>query len=171
MWARSDSSWRSLSCSSCARMSCCHIGAGAAIATEFSVGVKHWLAAGLHVHRRAIAAQPAIYEVTERFTCIESCPNKPPLLRFRFKVESVIPARRANSIGRVRTKRILGQQREFVVRTDFPKPIGGGFGVVAELRFALPQCLLGALELFNIQSSPRPTAVGFHRLPGAVRRD
>src|SRR5271165_1108576 len=40
---------------------------------------------------------------------------------------------------------MLGQQREFVVRTDFPKPIGGGFGVVAEPRFALPQCSFGTL--------------------------
>ena len=47
---------------------CCHIGAGAAIATEFSVGVKHWLAAGLHIHGRAVTARGAIYEVTERFT-------------------------------------------------------------------------------------------------------
>ena len=46
----------------------CHISAGAAIATEFSVGVKHWLAASLHIHRRAVAAHGAIYEVTERFT-------------------------------------------------------------------------------------------------------
>ena len=46
---------------------CCHIGAGAAIATEFSVGVKHWLAAGLHIHWRAVTARGAIYEVTERF--------------------------------------------------------------------------------------------------------
>src|SRR5882724_12405162 len=57
----------------------------------------------------------------------------------------MIPARRANSISRVRAKRILGQQREFVVRTDLPKPLGAGFGVVAELRLALPQCFLAAL--------------------------
>src|SRR6266702_986239 len=80
---------------------CCHIGAGSAIAAEFSVGVKHWLAAGLHVHWRAIAAHGAIYEVTEWFTRIESCPDKPPLVRFRFKVEGMIPARRADSTRRV----------------------------------------------------------------------
>src|SRR5271156_6073837 len=47
---------------------CCHIGAGAAIATEFSVGVEHRLAASLYIHRRAIVADRAIYKVTEGFT-------------------------------------------------------------------------------------------------------
>jgi hypothetical protein len=50
----------------------------------------------------------------------------------------VIPTDRADSMRRVRTKRILGQQREFVVRTDFPQPIGSGCGIAAELRFAFP---------------------------------
>src|ERR1700692_612541 len=43
-----------------------HIGAGTAITAEFSVGVKHWLAANLHVHRRAAAVHGTIYEVEER---------------------------------------------------------------------------------------------------------
>src|SRR6266478_2402297 len=43
-----------------------HIGAGAAITAEFSIGVKHWLAASLHVHWRAGAVHGAIYEVVER---------------------------------------------------------------------------------------------------------
>src|ERR1700761_958856 len=43
-----------------------HIGAGAAISAELSIGVKHGLAAGSHVHWRAITAQRAIHEVTER---------------------------------------------------------------------------------------------------------
>jgi hypothetical protein len=124
---------------------CCHVRTGASIATEFSVDVKHRLAAGPHVHRSAVAAQPTIYEITERFARIESFPDKPPLFRFRLKVESVIPAPSAYSIGRMRTKRILGQEREFVVRTNLPKPIGGSFGVVTEFRFALPQPILGAL--------------------------
>src|SRR5713226_4540706 len=63
----------------------------------------------------------------------------------------MIPACRADSIRRVRAKRTLGQQREFVVRTDLPKPIGGGFGVVAELPFALPQCFLGAFALCQVE--------------------
>src|SRR6476620_2040798 len=78
---------------------CRNIGAGAAITAEFSVSVKHWLAASPHVHRRAVAAQPTIYEVTAWFGRIECCPDKAPLLRFRFKIEGMIPARRANSIG------------------------------------------------------------------------
>src|SRR5258705_6214399 len=57
-------------------------------------------------------------------------------------------------------KPILGQQREFVVRTDLPKPIGGSFGVVAELPFAFPQGLLGALALFNIQIHSDPLQYG-----------
>ena len=73
-----------------------------------------------------------------------------PVPRFRFKIEGVIPACRANSTRRVGAKRILCQQREFVVRTDLPKPIGGGFGVVAELPFAFPQCLLGALAFRHV---------------------
>src|ERR1700731_2097604 len=44
----------------------CHIGAGAAITAEFSIGVKHWLAADLHVHWRTAAVHGAIYEVVER---------------------------------------------------------------------------------------------------------
>src|ERR1700704_6791350 len=44
----------------------CHIGAGAAITAEFSIGVKYWLAANLHVHWRGGAAPGAIYEVVER---------------------------------------------------------------------------------------------------------
>src|SRR5262249_15866473 len=63
----------------------------------------------------------------------------------------MIPARRADSSRRMRTKRILGQYREFVVRTYFPKPIGGGFGVVAELRLALPQCFLGPFALRQVE--------------------
>ena len=59
----------------------------------------------------------------------------------------MLPAPGADSSGRVGTKRVLGQQREFVVRTDFPKPVGGGFSVVAEFLFALPQCFLAALAL------------------------
>jgi hypothetical protein len=63
---------------------------------------------------------------------------------------------RAESTRRVRAERVLGQQGEFVVRTDFPKPVGGSFGVVTELCLTLAQCLLRALELFNIQSRPDP---------------
>src|SRR5258706_1509998 len=59
-----------------------HIGAGAAITAEFSVSIKHWLAANLHVHGRAAAVHGAIYEVAERLASIQSFPNKPPLLRF-----------------------------------------------------------------------------------------
>src|SRR5712672_4581246 len=44
----------------------CHIGAGAAITAEFSIGVKRWLAANLHVNWRAGAVHGAIYEVVER---------------------------------------------------------------------------------------------------------
>src|ERR1700682_1510823 len=80
---------------------CCHIGSGATIATEFSATVKNWLAAGLHVHWSPAAVRRAISEVTKRFMRIKSCPNKPPLLRFCFKVESVIPARRPNPLHRV----------------------------------------------------------------------
>src|SRR4029077_16091892 len=43
---------------------CCHIGAGAAIATEFSVDVKHRFTACLHVHWRAAATHGAIDELT-----------------------------------------------------------------------------------------------------------
>src|SRR5262249_39051897 len=64
---------------------CCHIGAGAAIATEFTVGVKHWLATGLHVHESTVTASGAIYEVTERSTGLESGSNNPPFLRFSFQ--------------------------------------------------------------------------------------
>src|SRR5258708_34379933 len=78
-----------------------HVGAGAAITAEFSVGVKHWLAADPHVHWRAAAIYGAICEVAERRAGIESCPNKPPLLRFSFKVVSVIPTKRADSIPRI----------------------------------------------------------------------
>src|SRR5712671_4585176 len=78
-----------------------HIGAGAAITAEFSVSVKHWLAANLHVHWSAVAVHRAIHEVTKRFMGIKSCPNKPPLLRFCFNVESVIPAHRPNPSRRV----------------------------------------------------------------------
>jgi hypothetical protein len=127
-----------------------HIGAGTAIAAEFSVGVKHWLAASPHVHQRAVAAHRAIYEVTKRFTGIERFPNKAPLLRLRLKIESVIPAHRPDSIGCMRTKCVLGQHCEFAVGTNFPKPVGSGFGIIAELRLALPQCFFGALALRHI---------------------
>src|ERR1700733_5999586 len=46
---------------------CRHVRSGAAIATEFSVGVKHRPAAGPHVHRRAVAVQSEIYEVADWF--------------------------------------------------------------------------------------------------------
>src|ERR1700730_19437928 len=78
-------------------------------------------------------------------------PNKPPLRRFGFKIEGVIPTPRTDSIRRIRMKRVVGQQREFVVRTDFPQPIGSGCGIVAELRFAFPQCFLGALAPRQIE--------------------
>src|SRR6202051_5300512 len=79
------------------------------------------------------------------------CANMSPLFLLGFKVERMIPTERADSIGRIRTKRILGQQRVFVVRTDFPQPIGSGCGIVAELRFAFPQCFLGAFAPRQIE--------------------
>ena len=51
----------------------------------------------------------------------------------------MVPASGADSIGRIRTKCVLGQQREFVVGTDFPKPIRRGFGIVAKPAFAFPE--------------------------------
>src|SRR6266404_6191635 len=76
--------------------------------------------------------------------------EKPPLLGFGFKIESVIPARRADSIGRAGTKGMLAQQREFVIRTHFAEPVRGRLSEVAELRLALPQCLFGALAFRDI---------------------
>src|ERR1700692_5136087 len=84
------------------------------------------------------------------------CANMSPLFLLGFKVERVIPTQRADSIRRIRTKRILGQQREFVVRTDFPQPIGSGCGIVAELRFAFPQCFLGALAVAHVDDKDDP---------------
>ena len=60
------------------------------------------------------------------------------------------PARGTDSIRRIRTKRILSQQREFVIWRDFPKPIGGGFGLVVEFRFTLAQSFLRAFALRQI---------------------
>src|SRR5258708_13212452 len=57
---------------------------------------------------------------------------------------------------RIRTNRIVGQRCEFVVRTDFPQPIGSGCGIVAELRFAFPQCLLGALAVAHVDDKDDP---------------
>src|SRR5271154_1738367 len=135
---------------------CRNIGAGSAIATKLAAGVECRLAAGLHVHRRAVAAHGAIHEVTKRFPFAETGPKKPPFLRFRFQIESAIPAHRAEAIPRVRTKRVLGQHRELAVRIDLPEPIGGAFGVVAELSFALTQRLLRAFELFDVKIHPDP---------------
>src|ERR1700741_1414712 len=124
---------------------CCYIGRGAAISNELSVDIKYRVAAFLHVHLRTVAAHRAIYKVTERLPGIDGCLKEAPLCRFRFKVERVIRTRRANPIRRVRAKRIFRQLGELVIRTGFPKPIGSCFSIVAELRFAFPQCFLSAL--------------------------
>src|SRR4051812_47306119 len=79
----------------------CYVAAGAAIPQEFSAAPEHRLAASPHIHGRAVPTHGEIYEVAERLTRIERCPNKPPLLRLGFKVDSVIPPRRADPIGRV----------------------------------------------------------------------
>ena len=62
----------------------------------------------------------------------------------------MIPTERADSMCRIRMKRILSQQREFVIWRDFPKPIGGGFGLVVEFRFTLAQSFLRAFALRQI---------------------
>ena len=46
------------------------------IAMEFSIAVKHWLAASFHIYWRAAGAHRAIYEVTERFTNSRPAPRE-----------------------------------------------------------------------------------------------
>src|SRR5262245_36543910 len=117
-----------------------HVCARAAIAMEFSVGVKYRLAARFHVHRGAIVSRGEIYEVTKWLAGIHRGPDSPPLLRFGFKVKRTFPGSGAKSRRRARPECIPGQHRKFVVWPRFPKPIRRRFGVVAELLFAVAQC-------------------------------
>src|SRR5580698_6984737 len=113
--------------------------------------VKCRLAACFHVHR-AITASSTIYEVTEWLSRIKSFPNEPPLVRLGFQVKSVIPACCSNSSFRGRTKSILGQSGEIVVRINLPNPVGRGFGIVTKPAFAFAHCCLGTHSFGQIEN-------------------
>src|ERR1700721_3060066 len=65
------------------RPQCRHIGAGAAITAEFSVGVKHWLAADFIINHRSVAMCGPVDEIAERLTRLGHRPMKLPLSRLR----------------------------------------------------------------------------------------
>src|SRR5260370_1062558 len=75
------------------RPQCRNIGAGAAITAEFSVGVKHWLAADFIINQRSVASCGPVDEIAERLTRLEHRPMKLPLFRLRFHVHRELPPR------------------------------------------------------------------------------
>src|ERR1700731_3129232 len=82
------------------RPQCCNIGAGAAITAEFSVGVKHWLAADFIINQRSVAMSGPVDEIAERLTCLEHRPMKLPLFRLRFDVRREFPSGQPNPAHR-----------------------------------------------------------------------
>src|ERR1700722_12083654 len=142
------------------RPQCRNIRAGAAITAEFSVGVKHWLAADFIINHRSVAMRGPVGEVSERLTRLEHRPMKLPLFRLRLDVRCEFPSGHPNPAhsrdATSETSFILREVREFVITIGFPGPIGGAFRVVAELRFAFPQCFLGALAILDVVGSPVP---------------
>src|SRR5712672_1290950 len=96
-------------------------------------------------------------KIPERLTRLEHRPMKLPLFRLRLDVRCEFPSGHPNP-GHSRepaseTSFVLREACEFVIRIGFPVPIGGAFRVVAEFRFASPQCFLCALALRHIYSS------------------
>ena len=88
-------------------------------------------------------------EIAERLTRLEHRPMKLPLFRLRLDVRCEFPSGHPNPAhsreAASETSFVLREACEFVIRIGFPVPIGGAFRVVAEFRFAFPQCFLGAL--------------------------
>src|SRR5882757_4400268 len=146
------------------RPQCRNIRAGAAITAEFSVGVKHWLAADFIINHRSVAMCGPVGEIAERLTRLEHRPMKLPLFRLRLDVRCEFPSGHPNPArsreAASETSFVLREACEFVIRIGFPVPIGGAFRVVSEFRFALPQSFLSALELINIQIHPDPSQYG-----------
>ena len=160
MWARSDSQLaQPLMLLLCAH-GCCHIRAGAAIAEEGAFWVIVRLAAGFYIHHRAVGQCGRVDEIAERLTGLKHRPMKSPLLWLRFDVQREIPPGQPNPAHRLEAESAKSvafrEPCEFVVGIGLPKPIGGGFGVLAELLFALPQCLLGALAFIDIDRHAVP---------------
>src|ERR1700720_4648653 len=136
------------------RPQCRNIGAGAAITAEFSVGIKHWLAADSIINHRSVAMCGPVDEIAERLTRLEHRPMKLPLFRLRLDVRCEFPSGHPNPAhnreAASETSFVLRETREFVIRIGFPVPIGGAFRVVAELPFAIPQSLLGPLLVIDV---------------------
>src|SRR5258706_1340475 len=136
------------------RPQCRNIGAGAAITAEFSVGVKHWLAADFITNQRSVASCGPVDEIAERLPRLEHRPMKLPLFRLRFDVRREFPSGQPNPAHRRETASeksvVIRDAREFAIRIGFPVPIGGAFRVVAESRVAYPQCFLAALARCDI---------------------
>src|SRR5882762_2645583 len=82
------------------RPQCRNIGAGAAITAEFSVGVKHWLAAGFIINQRSVASCGRVDEIAERPTRLEYRPMKLPLFRLQFDVRREFPSGQLNPAHR-----------------------------------------------------------------------
>ena len=139
---------------------CRNIGAGAAITAEFSFGVKHWLAADFIINHRSVAMRGPVDKIAERLTRLEHRPMKLPLFRLRLDVRCEFPSRHPNPAhsrdATSETSFVLREACEFVIRIGFPVPIGGAFRVVAEFRFAFPQCFLGALAVLDVVGGPVP---------------
>src|SRR6476620_344398 len=74
------------------RPQCRNIGASAAITAEFSVGVKHWLAADFIINQRSVASRGPVDEIAERPTRLEHRPMKLPFFRLRFDVCREFPS-------------------------------------------------------------------------------
>src|SRR6476646_3436753 len=82
------------------RPQCRNIGAGAALIAEFSVGVKHWLAADFIINQRTVASCGPVDEIAERLTCLEHRPMKLPRFRLRFDVRREFPSGQPNPAHR-----------------------------------------------------------------------
>jgi len=72
---------------------CCHIGAGAPIPAEFSLGVKHRFATCLHVHRRAVAVPQSNLRSHEMVYVIREVPKQAATSRVQFQGRERDPSR------------------------------------------------------------------------------
>src|SRR5450432_4424892 len=111
------------------RPQCRNIGACAAITAEFSVGIKHWLAAYFIISHRSVAMCGPVDKIAKRLTHLEHRPMKLPLFRLRLDFRCEFPSGHPNPAhsreAASEMSFVLREVSEFVIRTGFPVPIGG----------------------------------------------
>src|SRR6266566_6109287 len=113
-----------------------YVAGDAAVTEETSFSIKNGLAAHGNVPHRAIRPRGPVLEVAKWRVLLEVGKVKAPLLRLLPEVGGECPWHKTDLGGD--GPAFLGDTAETVVRTGFPKPVGGRLGVIAEALLAFP---------------------------------